>query len=117
MTETHQKPSATVFQFPTNKIVRSPIIESDVVKEVKTKSETYLAENISAELVAALMNDMAASGLPVDSTQFNSDVNFVILALTSTVYRALNLDHPFQQVLDSVKIVETEISETPTENA
>lgn len=101
-----------VIQFPTSKIVRPPVINNELIEQVQVKGITNMAESISAEVVAAVMNDFDSSGLNTDSTQFHKDFNFLALTLTAVVYRALELDHPFQPILDQIKIVEIEDTTT-----
>lgn len=101
-----------VIPFPTSKIVRPPVVNNDLIEQVQVKGITNLAESISAEVVSAVMNDFDAAGLNTDTTQFHKDFSFLALTLTAVVYRALELDHPFQKILDQIKIVETEDTTT-----
>lgn len=104
-----------IIPFPSSKIVRPPVVNNELIEKVQTQGITNLAESISAEIVSALMNDFDSAGLNTDTPQFSNDFNFLVLSVTATIYRALQLDHPFQQVLDQVKIVETEIKPETTQ--
>ena len=102
-----------VIQFPSSKIVRPPVVNNEMIEKVQVKGITNLAESISAEVVAAVMNDFDSAGLNTETVQFHKDFSFLALTMTAVVYRALELDHPFQKVLDQIKIVETEDTTTP----
>jgi hypothetical protein len=96
-----------IIEFPSSKIVRPQVVENQAIQHIQTKGMIYLAENISAEIVAGIFNDLASAGIDTETAQFNNDFNFISLSVTAIVHRALGLDHGFIPVIDQVKIVET----------
>lgn len=105
-----------VIEFPSSKIIRPPVVNNEMIEKVQIKGVTNLAASMSADFISALLNDFESAGLDTESDQFHQDFSFVALAVQAVVYRSLELEFPFQKVLDQVKIVEienTDLPETP----
>lgn len=114
MTTSSTTVDSKIISFPAHKIVRPPVVNSALIEQVQLKGAVSLADSITSEILHATLADMEGAGLNTETKKFIEDFNFLSLCVAATVYRALDLEHPFQEAIDSVKIVEVS-DKTPEE--
>ena len=88
-----------IVSFPKNKIVRESIQNNEEIEKIKTKGTQNFADTIIHDIAETLLNDLGAIGLDTDSEAFSKDFHFLVCILGATVYRTLNLEHPFHEFL------------------
>ena len=94
-----------VVQFPKNKIVREAIPDIEELNRVKEKGIKNFADTLVSDVSSNLLSDLDNYGIDLDTDSFMKDFHFFIAALTATVYRTLEVDHPLHKFMDESVVV------------
>jgi len=95
-----------VLQFPKSKIVREIVPDNEEIQKMRQKSKSNLADTIVEDLTEKLLLEMADLGIDTEGDDFIKDFHFLVGVLSATIYRTLDLEHPFHGFLsESVQLI------------
>lgn len=97
-----------IVQFPRNKIVRDPSLNTEELNKIKEKSLINFADSLTQEITENILVDFDNSGIDIETETFTKDFHFLVGVLTATIYRTMDIEHELHDFIDQrVKIYKT----------
>ena len=104
-----------IVSFPKHKIIREGIQNNEELEKVKAKGTLNFADSIVHDMTETILNNLGSIGLDTESETFSKDFHFLVCILSATVYRTLNLEHPFHEFI-SEHVNFKEVTESDLDN-
>lgn len=92
---------SNILSFPKEKIVREPVLDSAILKDLEDKSTLLFAEEAAATFMEDLMSSIAETGIDITDPILIKDSTFVFSVLRATIFRCLGISHPLQEFMDN----------------
>lgn len=90
-----------VLEFPKSKIVRETQADNEKLESIKKKGTKKFADAVSGELMDILHHELTNCGIDTEAETYIKDFAYLNAILVAMVYRALDLEHPLQELIDS----------------
>jgi hypothetical protein len=106
-----EQSSDNVVPFPTRVVASvAPVKESSV------EEDREYVDELVRDLAVNILSELYEEGVDINTKIFDKNFGFMVETLRSTLYATLNIEHPFQEIVDKcVKLVD-EIDETEHAN-
>lgn len=108
--------SATILQFPKDKIVRTLNLSDEDKTRISNKQKKEFVEFVLNELTRDLYESLEDFEFNVNDPNLVKDLSFTIDTVRSAIYRSLDLKHPLQDFIDGAVNLVDDINNEDNEN-
>jgi hypothetical protein len=90
-----------VIQFPKGKQHAPPQSLEEMVADIDRLRRDH-ADEITTSMIPQLVGLFMANGIDVDQHEYIKDVSMIVEATKSLLYKYMNIEHPFHDMIESV---------------
>lgn len=100
-----------ILKFPENRIVRGRPINKEQFNENIAEHKIKYVDYIISKNMSKLYAKLGLEGINTETEQFYKDYSFTVESLRSALYRAMEIEHPIQDFVDThFQIKDEEVS-------
>jgi hypothetical protein len=90
-----------VILFPKEKMNTPPQSLDDMIADMERLRLEH-ADEIASSMIPQLIGLFMANGIDVDQHEYIKDVSMIVESAKSLLYKYMNIDHPFHDMIESV---------------
>jgi maltose-binding protein MalE len=90
-----------VIRFPKEKMNTPPQSLDDIIADMERMRHEH-ADEVASSMIPQLIGLFMANGIDVDQHEYIKDVSMIVESTKSLLYKYMNIEHPFHNMVESV---------------
>jgi hypothetical protein len=90
-----------VIRFPKEKMNTPPQSLDDMIADMERMRHEH-ADEVASSMIPQLIGLFMANGIDVDQHEYIKDVSMIVESTKSLLYKYMNIEHPFHDMVESV---------------